>query len=49
MGKQKLSIVISSTYAESGKYMPLIKKLEREICCCYGIGFPRNWNIQMNH
>lgn len=23
--------------------MPLIKKLEREICCCYGIGFPRNW------
>lgn len=39
----KISIAISSTYGNQGKYLPLLNQLGDELCYAYGIGFPRNY------
>lgn len=43
MQNKLISIAMAGTYANSGKYMPMIKKLQDKLCFCYGIGFTRKY------
>lgn len=40
-----ISIAFAISYANAGKYLPLMKYLDNKICHCYGIGFPRNYKF----